>query len=691
MTGSKDQKTLLPFQMALDFHGQQPEKIQTSELPIDRFFPEDEANRLAALESYNKHLYRPNTYLHKWWARRSGTTFRYILKQLVRNSNKRDFYEGGGLEGKTILDPMMGGGTTLHEAIRMGANVIGVDIDPIPVLQTKASLTQSSLHHKKDIFNRFFEVLKTKLDHFHKTACPTCGRESQAQFTLYGLRRRCLCGEAIFIDELLLRQGNHHDVRICPICHDVHLGETHDCRKEARNLLPIIVKGTRHCEKCQSPFADVLEVPFPERYVPLVVSGECPEHGGFFKSLNNVDLSLLNEALIRAQQIDFGNLKDFLIPDGPKSKDLLRRGIHSFQELFTPRQLLYLSTSLAFLSELSHDDRVWLALLISTSLEFNCLLCGYKGSDIRRPGAIRHVFSHHAYSFPYTALENNPLFSGNTSGTLNRLFNDRILRAGKWAIEPVETRIFDDRRIKFGIRGEIDAGESVADWETLLTGERKFLILQGNTATIDIPDEIADYVVTDPPYYDSIQYSDLSNFFRVWLRLFLPLDADWHYDPLESAVSEGRISDGRKYGEILGGIWKKCFQALKKRHGRLIFTFHHWNPKAWAELTISLKKAGFSLVNRYVVFSENPISVHIMGFKSLKHDTILVLRPNPECKESTHEWGQPSWIDTTDSRTFCYDCGTALGWFLDSDINEESIRNGWKRMIGEDANGKASC
>jgi hypothetical protein len=42
-------------------------------------FPEEEANALASLESYNKHLYRPNTYLHKWWARRCGTTFRYIL------------------------------------------------------------------------------------------------------------------------------------------------------------------------------------------------------------------------------------------------------------------------------------------------------------------------------------------------------------------------------------------------------------------------------------------------------------------------------------------------------------------------------------------------------------------------------------------------------------------------------------
>jgi adenine-specific DNA methylase len=54
---------------------------------------------------------------------------------------KQDRYAPGGLEGQIILDPMMGGGTTLHEAIRLGANVVGSDIDPIPVLQTRATLT----------------------------------------------------------------------------------------------------------------------------------------------------------------------------------------------------------------------------------------------------------------------------------------------------------------------------------------------------------------------------------------------------------------------------------------------------------------------------------------------------------------------------------------------------------------------
>ncbi|RMF91275.1 MAG: hypothetical protein D6736_05465 [Nitrospinota bacterium] len=679
-----------PIQLTLNFHSprsSQPQSAGTQAVPIDDTFPEDAANALATLEAFNKHLYRPNTYLHKWWARRSGTTFRYILKQLVSDSTKQDFYAPGGLEGKVILDPMMGGGTILHEAIRMGANVIGVDIDPIPVLQAKATLTISSLRHKQAIFNRFFDALRERLAPFYRTTCPHCDQEAEVQFILYGLRRTCSCREVVFVDRLLLRQDKDHDVYLCPSCREVYVGLNHSCCRQGDTR--IMTKGTQWCEACGTAFTDILNEPFSQRYTPLVVVGQCPQHRQFFKGIAEDDMMLLTQAAHRSQQSRLRDAEHFQIPPGPKSDDLLRRGITSFRELFTPRQLLYLDTSLELLSTLPHGDRLWLALLLSTSLEFNSLLCGYKGGDLHRPGAIRHVFSHHAYSFPYTALENNPIFSGNTSGTLHRLFNDRIVRAGQWAIAPTETRMINGRRTKVSLPGEIDGGTPVYDWEAVTQGERNFLILQADSAILDIPEAIVDYVVTDPPYYDSVQYSDLSTFFRVWLRLFLPTEIDWCYNPLASAVSEGNMDGDRKYGAVLEKIWKMCFRALKKEHGRLIFTFHHWHPAAWAALTLSLKHARFVLMNRYVVFSENPISVHIRDLKALKHDTILVLKPDTGDEPCRH-WPKPSVIDTSDSYTFCRDCGTALGWFLLSDYSAAQIRHAWAQLLEGKGNAKAA-
>ena len=76
-----------------------------------------------------------------------------------------------------------------------------------------------------------------------------------------------------------------------------------------------------------------------------------------------------------------------------------------------------------------------------------------------------------------------------------------------------------------------------------------------------------------------------------------------------------------------------------------------------------------------------------MGLKSLKHDTILVLKPNL-AKTGSSKWSKPSRIDTTDSYTFCRDCGTALGWFLENDLSKETIRHEWKLLIGENGHGK---
>jgi hypothetical protein len=119
-----------------------------------------------------------------------------------------------------------------------------------------------------------------------------------------------------------------------------------------------------------------------------------------------------------------------------------------------------------------------------------------------------------------------------------------------------------------------------------------------------------------------------------------------------------------------------------------VFTFHHWDSNAWAELTIALKSAGFKLMNAYVVFSEHPISVHINNLNSIKHDSILVLALDGESSIPNH-WLSIESIDTGDSETFCRQCGAALGWLLESECSVDEIRDKWRELIpGRGPNGK---
>jgi adenine-specific DNA methylase len=245
-------------------------------------------------------------------------------------------------------------------------------------------------------------------------------------------------------------------------------------------------------------------------------------------------------------------------------------------------------------------------------------------------------------------------------------------------VAPEERKIEDGRTKKVTLRGEIDLGVEVDRFEHLAQGTRRFLLVQGSSASLELGDDSIDFVVTDPPYFDSVQYSDLAAFFRVWLRYLLPTDVDWQYDYSESAVDPQANGNGQ-YTRVLTEIFSECHRVLRKQ-GRLIFTFHHWNPKGWAALTSALKDAGFVLVNRYVVHSENPVSVHISNLNALKHDAILVLAPREA--GAGREWELLGEIDTGSSEEFCRDCATALGWMLGSSVAAGEIEGMWSRLLG---------
>ena len=44
------------------------------------------------------------------------------------------------------------------------------------------------------------------------------------------------------------------------------------------------------------------------------------------------------------------------------------------------------------------------------------------------------------------------------------------------------------------------------------------MLIQGSSASLELASDSVDHIVTDPPYFDNVQYSDLSAFFRVWLK-----------------------------------------------------------------------------------------------------------------------------------------------------------------------------
>ncbi len=651
-------------------------------LPIDDSFDVAFANEIARLESYNKHHYRPNTYMHKWWARRCGSTFRLILKHLVTDPERQDYYAAGGLEGKVVLDPMMGGGTTLHEALRLGADVVGVDIDPIPVLQARATLSPLSLPALEEAFAALMAALNAELAPLFTTHCPTCAASVPLRFTLYGAQRRCACGPALVVDSTTLRhEEDGAAIRICGACRRIgRANEPCPCGGQGGHppLPPLVEKSAQQCSVCGEPYVEEVHQPYYARYTPLALAGQCERHGLFFAAPTAADLTQLAAADAHRAAAFADGEDAFAVGCGPKSRDLLGRGVASYQELFSSRQLLYLRAARDALPQFEPLVRLNLALLVSTSLEFNSMLCGYKGARRgERPGAIRHTFSYHAYSFPYTALENNPIYPGQASGTLQKLFHDRIRRARRWAEAPRERHLNGGGPRFQTVRGEREIGREAASAAELGGGGR-FLLQHGSAVALNLPDASVDFVITDPPYFDSVQYGDLAAFFRVWLQQLLPEGTQWHYDLEHSAVDPHTNGNGQ-YGAVLGAIFAEARRVLRPEQGRLIFTFHHWKPQGWAALTLALQRAGFALTNRYVVHAENETSLHIANRRALVHDAVLVLAPREA--GLGRAWERPAAIDQSDSAGFTAACATLLGWLLQERPGEREIRRIWREAL----------
>ena len=114
---------------------------------IEVGFPIVEINQLAVPE---RNSFKPIYQMHKWFARRASCVFRAILLGTLKPAFRPDgtptdimaeFYKDHSndtdTKDKLILDPFMGGGTTVVEALRLGCRVIGIDLNPVCVVHRK--------------------------------------------------------------------------------------------------------------------------------------------------------------------------------------------------------------------------------------------------------------------------------------------------------------------------------------------------------------------------------------------------------------------------------------------------------------------------------------------------------------------------------------------------------------------------
>jgi len=612
-------------------------------------FPYLKISHIAKKESWRKEVYRPLYHIHKWWALRLGSVFRASIIHAVGNESDEwsAFYQQHDYH-KTVLDPFMGSGTTLGEAIKLGCNVIGCDINPVSTFLVEQELKDVNIDELNNVYHQVEADVCETIRNYHVTKNDASNEYLPVLYYLWVMVVTLPDGESIELFNNYIVSHNaypsrHPEIQIvCPSCGYIFQGNNNDhwticpnCGMEfdphkgpVRGQYVFDSDGNRYRIK------DLLPKDHPPDEKMYAIIALSKDGNRLYRAPNQFDLDLFGKACS-----DFDNsclpIPSLELLAGTNSDQAIGYGYKKWSDFFNKRELLCLGILLKRIMEINDDDiKGQMLCLFNSTLEFNNRFCSYKGEGT---GAVRPIFSNHILKPERTPLENSVWGIAQSSGCFSTLYRSRLLKAKEYLSNPFEISIRDGKAEKIVCNREMHP-RLVNSYSEISNTVVEALILNGDSSHLPLPDASVDAVVTDPPYFDFVNYSELSDFFYSWLKCAYPNDSLFSSN---SSRVEGEVqnADEAVFSSNLERVFKECYRVLKP-DGTLTFSFHHSRESGWIAIENAIRHSGFFVVEAYPVYAELSAATPKAGAKSpISFDMMLVCskKPNKFCDASIAE------------------------------------------------------
>lgn len=615
---------------------------------IEDGFPIETISLLAQRESWRKEVYRPIYYFHKWWARRLGSVFRAII--IASCAGEGDnveelFYSPASFPDVVVFDPFMGSGTTVGEALKLGCRVIGRDINPVSVGMVTVALQEYSTQEVIQTYKRIENSVGDRIRSLYRTVLPT-GEQADVLYYFWVKMVPCpVCSRNVelFTTRLFAKHvypARHSEAKsVCPECGGVNDVKYDDaeikCAQCGLTYNPrsgSVKRGVATCPACHTTFK-VIDVvrrmehpPSHKMYAKMVLTRTGEK---VYLPADEFDRELFEQA-----EAALGDLWQYIpkvpIMPGYNTRQVLNYNYRYWHQMFNARQLAVIAMLISEIRKITCPRlRMLFAFLLSGTLEFNNMFCSYKGEGT---GAVRHMFFHHILKPEFMPIEANFLGTPKSSGSFSTLFKRRVLGLLKYKRAPFELRL-EEREGKlhskkvFGLSPPMNYKIARSYQEFAFSRDSVYLSC-GDSAQTDIPNASVDLVITDPPFFDNVHYSELADFFYVWLRQMLG-DSDHFLAETTRAEQEIQDTDADTFSFKLARVLRECNRILKD-DGLLVLTYHHSRADGWASVYRAIRTAGFYITRAHPVKAEMAVSVPIQQAKvPLNFDLILVCRKLP--------------------------------------------------------------
>lgn len=319
--------------------------------------------------------------------------------------------------------------------------------------------------------------------------------------------------------------------------------------------------------------------------------------------------------------VPFGLPSEELPSENGLGMRLPKYGFKQWHELFTARQLMALSAFVHGNREAFRTAQEWavpegwseaiqayLSLAFDRLADRNSMLCWWQTTAQK----VASTFTRFALPMTWDFNEINP-FADSSGG---------YLQAIEW-----ESRYID---------------------HALCIGASPAPRIEKNSAITQTQEDLADVIITDPPYYNAIPYSDLMDFFYVWLRRNLkglsdsidrvysqPLSPKWSITEKDGELiddasrHQGDAKHSKAvYEEGMARAFEACNRALAE-DGRLVIVFAHKHPDAWETLVVAIIRSGFVVDGSWPIQTERLGRIRANSSAALSSSVWLVCKKRP--------------------------------------------------------------